>query len=72
MKKQNTGLESGVKRNNMLVSELVKTLQDHQELWGDLEVKVYSYTLDKTSDIDSVFLDRAEEGNQYFTAIVHL
>ena len=55
----------------MKASELIKKLQELQEEFGDLEVKVDAPYSDEAQDIDFLFLDADVKELEYWFSISH-
>ena len=55
----------------MLASELIKKLQELQEEFGDLEVKVDNHLYDEQHDIDFLYLCSNTIETEYWFSISH-
>ena len=53
----------------MLASELIKKLQEFQEEFGDLDVKIDMLYSDQAETIDFLYLDSNKEETQYWFSI---
>ena len=55
----------------MLASELIKKLQELQEQFGDLEVKVDDTLCNEQQDIDYLYLGADSNETEYWFSISH-
>ena len=55
----------------MLASELIKKLQELQEQFGDLEVKVDASYADEQQDIDYICVDHNMQKTKHWFSISH-